>query len=243
MGNVGNGEYIKDNIFLEARDLSFGYDEDRPLFHDVNMTVSGGEIVAVCGPSGYGKSTLCYCLSGIIPKVYEGFLSGKVFLYGEDIADLRLPQMVERLFMVFQEPSTQLFSPTIEDELCFAAENLCMERNDMDAKLLAALRRAGIEQYRYFSPNKLSGGQQQMVMMGASFVISPKLYIFDEALSQLDDDARKQMLSIMVELKEQGSAVLMIEHNRLNMRIADRVLELKKGVLTEISKESLYQED
>ena len=240
---MDNGENLKDNIFLSARELSFGYDEGRPLFHDVNMTVSGGEIVALCGPSGCGKSTLCYCLSGIIPKVYEGFLSGKVFLYGEDIADLRLPQMAERLFMVFQEPSTQLFSPTIEDELCFAAENLCLERSDMDSKLLAALRRANIEPFRYSSPNKLSGGQQQMVMMGASFVISPKLYIFDEALSQLDDDARKQILDIIVELKEQGSAVLMIEHNLLNMRIADRVLELKDGVLTEINKESLYQED
>ena len=152
---------------------------------------------------------------------------------------MRLPEMAERLFLVFQEPSAQLFSPTIEDELCFAPENLLWEREKIEPALTAALQRVGLTPFRYSSPDCLSGGQQQLATMGAAFVTSPKIYLFDEALSQLDDDTRGQLLSFITELAEQGNAVVMVEHNSANMEIAHRILRFEDGILKEEKNRSL----
>ena len=222
--------------FIKTEELSFGYDAERMLFRGLNLEIRGGEIVALCGASGCGKSTLCYCLSGIIPKIYQGELSGRVMLFGEDVASLRLAQMAERLFFVFQEPSAQLFSPTIEDELVFAPENMLWSRERMEMALASSLEQTGIGGFRYLSPNKLSGGEQQMVTVSAALVAAPRFYIFDEAVSQLDEEFRQRILQLIVKLKNEGNAVLMVEHSYANMEIADRVLSLENGILTDIGK-------
>jgi len=220
---------------IKTYGLTFAYDEGHELFADVDFELHCGEIAIICGPSGCGKSTFCQCLVGIIPEIYDGILSGKREIFGTDVATLRLPDMAERLFMVFQEPGAQLFSPTIEDELCFAPENLCWEPSLMEQRITAALEKAGMSAFRYASPNALSGGQQQKIALACAFTVSPKLYIFDEALSQLDRTARLEMLDIIKKLAAEGNAVLMVEHSRENMHIADKIykIEHKRLVLQE----------
>ncbi|MBQ9992346.1 MAG: ABC transporter ATP-binding protein [Firmicutes bacterium] len=219
------------DLALKTYALSFAYDEGNELFCNVDFELHCGEIAVICGSSGCGKSTFCQCRVGIIPEIYDGYLTGKRELFGVDVATLRLPDMADRLFMVFQEPGAQLFSPTIEDELCFAPENLCWEHSLIEQKLTAALEKAGMSAFRYASPNELSGGQQQKIALACAFTVSPRLYIFDEALSQLDKEARLEMLVIIKQLAAEGNAVLMIEHSRENMHIADKIYKLEQKQL------------
>ena len=218
-------------VAVQSFDLGFGYYEDEELFSDVNFVLNTGEIAVICGPSGCGKSTFCQCLVGIIPEIYDGYLTGKREIFGQDVCGMRLRDMADKLFMVFQEPMAQLFSPTIEDELCFAPENLCWQPSVIEERISAALQKAGMTPFRYASPNALSGGQQQKVALACAFTVNPKLYIFDEALSQLDRESRLDMLEAITLLAKEGNAVLMVEHSRENMHIADRIYRFENGKL------------
>ncbi len=221
-------------IALEAVGLSFTY-KDTPLFSNVNITVAEGECVALTGPSGCGKSTLCYILSGIIPRSIDGNISGTVRLFGDELSDLSLEETVKRVGIVFQNPDSQLFSPTVEDEIAFGPENLCLPREEIGKRITAALSCVGMQEYRYANPAQLSGGQKQLVALAASLALEPHALIFDEALSQLDTDSTVLVKQAAKTQKEQGKAVLLVEHDPDNLDIADRIYTFSNGSVKEVS--------
>lgn len=217
---------------VEVKDLSFCYQNNgRIILRHVNMQLREGEAVAVVGLSGIGKSTLCYCVSGIIPHVYSGVLSGEVLIYGENIRLLKLPKIATKLGVVFQNPDNQLFSPTVEDEVTFGPENLCLAPEEIGRRLEEALTLVGIEHLRHASPHHLSGGQKQLVALASVLSLNPRILIFDEAMSQLDEQGKDGVKSLIRKLKAGGRAILMVEHDLSNLDVADRVLLLQEGEL------------
>ncbi len=220
-------------IALQARELSFSYGET-PLFSDVSISVSEGECVALTGPSGCGKSTLCYILSGIIPRSIEGYLAGDVRLFGDKPDELSLTETVKRVGVVFQSPDSQLFSPTIEDEVAFGPENLCVPREEIDKRIVAALTSVGMQDFRYANPVQLSGGQKQLVALAAVLALEPRALIFDESLSQLDSDSTALVKHAILVQKQQGKAILIVEHDEENLDIADRIYTFANGRFAEV---------
>jgi energy-coupling factor transport system ATP-binding protein len=221
---------------IEVHGLNFHYSEDgRQILKDIHLEVRSGEAVAIVGLSGIGKSTLCYCISGIIPHVYGGRMSGSVLIQGEDTRSLTLPQIATRLGVVFQNPDNQLFSPTVEDEIAFGPENICLPREEIIRRVDEALATTGISYLRYASPHRLSGGQKQLVALASVLSLDPQILIFDEAMSQLDDMGRDSVRSLIVKLKGEGRTILMVEHDFANLSVADRVMLLEDGRLTESS--------
>ena len=220
------------SALIAAKDLSFRYDKsERRLLDRVNLAVNAGEAVAVVGLSGVGKSTLCYCLSGIIPHVWQGELEGEVLLAGTPVQAMSLPQIAARLGIVFQNPDHQLFSFTVEDELAFGPENLCLSREEIAARVAAALEKVGLAHLRLANPQQLSGGQRQLVALAAVLCLQPSVFIFDEAMSQLDSEGKRRIREMILKLKTEGKAVVMIEHEPENLGVADRVLLLAEGKL------------
>ena len=220
------------SALITAKDLSFRYDKsERRLLDRVNLAVNAGEAVAVVGLSGVGKSTLCYCLSGIIPHVYQGELEGEVLLDGMPVKAMSLPQIATKLGIVFQNPDHQLFSFTVEDELAFGPENLCLPREEIDARITSALEKVGLAHLRLANPQQLSGGQRQLVALAAVLCLQPSVLIFDEAMSQLDSDGKKRIKEMILRLKAEGKTIVMIEHEPENLEVADRVLLLAEGKL------------
>ncbi len=217
---------------VEGIEIGFAYGK-MPLFSDVNIYISEGECVALTGPSGCGKSTLCYILSGIIPRSIEADYSGEVRLYGDDIKVLTLKQTVERVGIVLQDPDAQLFSPTVEDEIAFGPENVCLPREEIGRRISEALMSVGMQEYRYAKPSKLSGGQKQLVALAASLALRPQTVILDEALSQLDEDSTMLIKEAILKQKAQGRAILLVEHDEKNLDIADRVYTFADGTLKE----------
>lgn len=219
---------------LQAQALSFAYDET-PLFSGVSFALAEGEWIAVTGKSGSGKSTLCLLLSGVIPRSLNvGKAGGEVLLFGENIAELPLAKVASRLGLVLQEPDSQLFSPLVEDEIAFGPENLCLPRDEIGARIERALTLTGMSAKRLADPDTLSGGQKQLIALAAVLALEPKVLILDEAFAMLDEKAEEQMLEVLRRLKEQGTAILSVEHEPRRLAAADRVLRLAEGRLEEV---------
>lgn len=212
--------------------LSYRYRADgRQILKNVSFKVSPGEIVALIGLSGCGKSTLCLCLGGIIPHYLGGRLTGRVIINGKDTKDYKVAQMALEVGLVFQDPDTQLFSPTVEDEIAFAPENLCLPVEEIGYRVNKVLDTLGISSLRKTNPNHLSGGQKHLVAMGAVLALDPAILVLDEVMAQLDASGKENINNILHNLRRQGKTILIVEHDLATISIADRVLVLEEGLL------------
>lgn len=212
---------------VEVNNLSFKYKNAKEKTLDnVNLKVNQGEILALLGASGCGKSTLCNCICGLIPNVYTGEYCGEVKIFGQNIKSMTLAQVATKVGIIFQNPATQLFSHTIEDELAFGPENLCVERNEIGSRIDNVLKIINMEQYRYENPNKLSGGQQQLIAIASVLMLNPPILICDEIMSWIDGNGKKAIKNLLVKFKEQGKTIIMVDHDKENSIIADRTILL-----------------
>lgn len=215
---------------IEVKDLIFRYHgQDRDILNGIDLTVQKGEVVAIVGLSGGGKSTLCYALKGIIPDMIAGRMKGSINLFGREINTLNRQEKVSTIGIVFQDPDSQLFSSTVEDELAFSLENMCVPREEMIMKMDKMLRMMGLEKYRYQNPSKLSGGEKQLVALGAVLILEPDVLIFDEAMSQIDAKGKQMIKGVIKKLKDRGKTIIMVDHELNNIDISDRILLLKDG--------------
>ena len=211
---------------IEVRNLSVSYGE-REVLRKFSLTVEAGEAVFIRGPSGCGKSTLLHALCGLIPGVIEAECSGEVLLFGEGVQTLSLAERARRLGIVFQNPETQLFCDSVEDEIVFGLENLCVSRDEMALRLEQMLKLTGMDEYRYASPKELSGGQKQRVVLAAVMALDPKVLLLDEALSQLDRSGRDALGEQFRLLKSEGRTMLMVDHDDEFASIANRIIEME----------------
>jgi energy-coupling factor transporter ATP-binding protein EcfA2 len=106
---------------------------------DVELSVMPGEFVVITGPAASGKSTLCYCLTGVIPHSISADLEGDVFVAGRRLRDLRLPEVAPLLGFVLQAPENQLFNLSVRKDVSFGPENLCLPIDDIERRVIASL--------------------------------------------------------------------------------------------------------
>ena len=210
---------------VEIKNLSFKYrNGSEKILNDVNLIVNDGESIAILGQSGSGKSTLCNCICGLIPNVYSGEFSGDVFIYGKNIKNMDMAEIVTKIGIIFQNPSTQLFSPTIEDELAFGPENLCVEREEIGKRMENILKIINMEKYRYDNPNNLSGGQQQLIAIASVLMLNPQILICDEIMSWVDEDGKEIIKNLLLKLKEEGKTIIIVDHDLENVKTADKII-------------------
>jgi energy-coupling factor transporter ATP-binding protein EcfA2 len=217
---------------VEIKGLSFTYlGADTPSLLNVDLEVEKGEYVVVAGPSGCGKSTLCRCLNGLVPHFYEGKYSGEVVVEGKRVADHGVPELSQRVGMVFQDPESQLFSLTVEGEVAFGPENIGLPREEIIKRVRDSLDRAEIAHLRDRMPFEISGGEQQRVAVAATLAMLPETLVLDEPTSNLDPQGAFTLLKLVGELnKDAGKTVIMVEHRLEAVAgFADRVVLMDKG--------------
>lgn len=206
---------------LEARNLTFQYrGRLSPVLDNISFDLEAGKIVLVTGPSGCGKSTLGYCISGVIPRLIKGHLQGTVVRQG-------------RVGIVFEDPDTQILFPTVEDELAFGPENLCLPRDEIEKRINSTLEVLGLTGLRKHNPSRLSGGQKQLVVLGGVLTMEPDIMVLDETLSQLDAAAQESVKRVFEAFKQQGKTIIMIEHDRSHLNIADEIWYLENGKMSQ----------
>jgi energy-coupling factor transport system ATP-binding protein len=219
---------------VEIKNLHFRYPEStKSILNGIELRINKGEVLAIVGLSGCGKSTLCYCICGIIPHVFDGEMQGEVLIFGSSTKDMKLPAISTNVGIVFQDPDTQLFSPTAEDEIAFGPENLCVERNEIGERISQNLELVAMEKNRYANPENISGGEKQLIALASTLSLNPQIIIFDEAMSQIDDAGKLKIKKAIRDLKAAGKTIIMIEHDLANLDVTDRVLLLNNGELSD----------
>jgi multiple sugar transport system ATP-binding protein len=199
------------------------------ILKDVNLEIASGEFVVFVGPSGCGKSTLLRCISGL-----ETITSGTLAIDGKVVNDIAPAK--RGIAMVFQ--SYALYPHmTVFDNMAYALKLQHLPKDEIKAKVTAAAEKLQLVPYLERLPKALSGGQRQRVAIGRAIVRDPKVFLFDEPLSNLDAALRVQMRMEIGQLKEQLSSTTMIyvTHDQVEaMTMADRIVVLKDGVVQQV---------
>jgi energy-coupling factor transporter ATP-binding protein EcfA2 len=216
---------------IEIQNLIVQYHGQAPAVDDVSLKIEDGEFVLLTGPSGCGKSTLTRCLNGLIPHTSEAAMSGRVIVDGAPTAERTVAQIATHVGLVFQNPASQLFGSTVEEELAFGPRNLGLPEDEVAERSSFALRATGIEHLRQRATRTLSGGEQQRVAIAAVLAMRPQVLVLDEPTSNLDLKGATAVFNTLHRLnKEYGLTILVVEHRLAEAgRLADRVLIMNRG--------------
>lgn len=215
---------------IEVRNLSFRYTNKGPIIlNSINLDIEKSSITSIAGLSGCGKSTLAFCLCGAIPKSMPGIMEGSVIIDGINIKELSLPNLAKKIGMVFQDADNQLFLPTVESEIAFAPENLCLPYEEIDKTVNRVINLLNIEHLRYKNPSHLSGGEKHLAAIASILSLDPDIIILDEVLSELDRENKELIKNVIELLNDAGKTIIIIDHSIENLMIADNILLMKNG--------------
>jgi energy-coupling factor transporter ATP-binding protein EcfA2 len=219
---------------LRMRDARYAYaGAGRQVLAGVDLDVEAGRVVAVVGPNEAGKSTLCLVAAGLAPIAIGGRLEGSVMLAGNETASLAAHEAAQRCGILFQNPATQLSgtTSTVWEEIAFGPRNLGLDVGAIVARVDGAMATLGIAAIAERDPQRLSGGQAQLVALASVLALRPSLLVLDEPTSQLDPAGTRLVGEALSRFAaENGTAVLLVEHKTgLVARIADEVAVLVGG--------------
>lgn len=216
---------------LETKNITFSYEEKptRHVIHNMSFGIEKGTMTVLLGLSGCGKSTLCQILSGIIPECIKGNIQGQIFFDSEDVTSWRLSQRACKIGYVMQDPDRQMIATTVEDELAFGLENLCVPAEEIWQRVDAMMKLLNIEHLRLRNPQKLSGGEKQVVAIAAILVVNPEIIMLDEPLSHLDEKGRAMVCDVLQVLKDGGRTLLIVEQDYEMLDFADKWIVINKG--------------
>lgn len=227
---------------ISFRNVSFEYPDDHNVvFRHLNLDIHAGEKIAIVGPSGGGKTTLC----NLIPRFYD-IDQGEILLDGENIHHYTIKSLRQNIGMVQQD--VYLFSGTVYENIAYGRENATRD------EVVEAARRAGAHEFitalkdgydTYVGERgvKLSGGQKQRISIARVFLKNPPILIMDEATSALDNESEFQVAKSLEALAK-GRTTITIAHRLSSIRNSDRILVLtEEGIVEEGTHESLLAQD
>jgi ATP-binding cassette, subfamily B, bacterial len=216
---------------IEFERLSFGYDPDRPILHDINLTIEPYQTVALVGKSGSGKSTLVKLLL----RYFEP-TQGRISIDGIDVRSLAIGSYRARLAIVHQE--VDIFNGSIMDNLRYGNPTA-----DADA-VAAACQMARVDEFIHELPQgyatvvgergvRLSGGQRQRLGIARALIVNPNVLVFDEATSSLDYESERAIQLAMRSISGTRT-MLVIAHRLSTVRDADKIVVLDRGRIVEV---------
>ncbi|MEW6229352.1 MAG: ATP-binding cassette domain-containing protein [Bacillota bacterium] len=229
MNNDTNDE--KETL-LSLADVSFMYGPDgRYALSNITLDIKRGEYLAILGPCGAGKTTLCLTLNGIIPNMLMGELTGKVVVRGRDTSQYPVREMARTVGMVFDNPEYQLSQLTVMEEVALGLENLGVPVHEMKKRIYEVLRIVGLDGLEERSPMTLSGGQQQRLAIAAAMAMYPEVLVLDEPTTNLDPIGKEEVFAVLHRLNhERGMTIVIADHEvEAIAEYASRVLVLNEG--------------
>ena len=221
---------------LRTEALSKAYGEVEVL-HDIDIDMGAGEFLVLVGPSGCGKSTLLNCIAGL-----EEITSGKLYIAERDVT--QEPPKDRDIAMVFQ--SYALYpTMSVGENIGFGMKIRKVPQSERDRRIREVAELLQIDRLLERRPSQLSGGQRQRVAMGRALVRSPKLFLFDEPLSNLDAKLRVEMRAEIKRVhKTTGSSIVYVTHDQIEaMTLATRIVVLKDGYIQQLgTPQEIYDE-
>ena len=198
------------SVGIVIKNVSFSY-PGKDVLKNIDMNIEDGNFVGITGSTGSGKTTLAYCLNGLIPHALRGKFSGKVEVCGLDTSKEKVSKLSRKVGFVFQDPDWQIFSLTVNDEVAFGLKNIGAK--DIESKVRNALKMVGLESMGDMMPQNLSHGQKQKLCIASVLAMDPDIIVMDEPTSQLDYRSTMNIYSILKKLNESGKTIIVVEHN------------------------------
>jgi len=229
----GQTERAAKTPIIEMRGVNkwFG---DFHVLKDIDLTVTRGEKIVICGPSGSGKSTLVRLVNGL-----ETHQSGRIVVDGIELSrDLKSIDAIRReVGMVFQQFNLFPHLTVIENLTLAPVWVRRMAKKEVDGAAMRLLERVRIAEQAHKYPAELSGGQQQRVAIARALAMRPRVMLFDEPTSALDPEMIKEVLDVMIGLAEEGMTMVVITHEMGFARtVADRIVFMDQGEIVEAGK-------
>ena len=220
------------NNIIQIEELVYEYAlTEVPALKKISLNVREGEYLAIIGPAGAGKTSLCLSMNGIIPHMTMGDMEGTVLVDGRNTADTQVRELARTVGMVFDNPEFQLSQMSVMDEIALGLENIGVPRDEMIRRITEVLDIVGMSGYEERSPMTLSGGQQQRVAIAAALAMYPRVLVLDEPTSNLDPIGKEEVFSVAARLnKEKGMTIVIVEHEiEVIAAYADRVVAMSEG--------------
>lgn len=207
--------------------VRFGYDPAKPVLRDISFQVRPGEVVAVVGRNGAGKSTMLRLLNGLLRPD-----AGRVTIAGKDAADLKVSEIAAHIGTVFQAPEQQIFNATVRNEIAFGPAQSGLSAEAQQRRIDAAVQRTDLGAVLDTHPLDLDAAMRRFVAVASVIACQPDLMLFDEAQRGLDATRRALLGRIIADEKSAGRAIVLVCHDMDFVAAhADRVLGLAEGCL------------
>jgi len=213
---------------LEVLDLVHRFPNGALGLDEVTIRFSRGEFVLVAGRNGSGKTLLARHLVGLLKPS-----RGRVLFQGISLSAC-LQTLRRKVGLVFQDADTQLLGQTIEEELRFGPENLNLPEKEIGRRVRDTLDLLGLEENLLTPPARLSGGEKRRLAIGGILTLEPEILILDEPFANLDYPGIVSVLKLLVQLKNQGTGIILITHElEKALAHADRLVILEGGRIRE----------
>lgn len=216
------------NKAISISHLTVKYDDKSPaVINDYSLDVNEGEIVAIMGENGCGKSTLAKALCGLL-KAESGSISVEKIPVSGKTSKKNRQKLRETIGYVMQLPEQQLFANTVREDVAYGPKNFGLKGDVLKERVDETLRLLNLENLSEKSPFSLSGGQQRLVAIAGVLAFRPRVLVLDEPTAGLDFEAASRLLQILCELNNQGITIVVITHNIHDVKaLGARLVTLK----------------
>ncbi|MCL2632699.1 MAG: ATP-binding cassette domain-containing protein [Coriobacteriia bacterium] len=212
---------------LRVENISYRYDDRYLALNQVSTSFHSGELVAVLGSNGAGKSTFFLCLNGVLRPQH-----GEIFLKGSLVTKSKSDMIRQRqtIGLVFQDPDSQIIAGNVESEVSFGPINLGLPADEVQQRVDESLEQMSIERYRDYAPQYLSGGEKKRVSIADILAMRPEMILLDEPTASLDPTNADALEQILLELSATGITVVISTHDvDFAYRVATRVIVFAEG--------------
>ncbi|WP_169755123.1 amino acid ABC transporter ATP-binding protein [Campylobacter curvus] len=211
---------------IEIKNLSKNYGNLQVL-NDISVSIKKGEVIAIIGPSGGGKSTFLRCINRL-----EEPSSGQISINGEDILSKKadINKIRQKISMVFQHFNLFANKNVLENLTLAPIKAGILSKNEAEARADELLKSVGLLDKKYAYPHKLSGGQKQRIAIARALAMDPEVILFDEPTSALDPEMIGEVLDIMKDVASRGITMLVVTHEMGFARnVANRIFFMESG--------------
>ena len=207
---------------VEIEHLTFAYSAGRTILNDISLSLDEGENVGLIGANGVGKSTILKLMVGLI-----GNYHGRLSINGLNVEKKNYTAIREQTGYVFQDPDSQLFLPTVYEDVAFGPRNYGFSEQEVDRRVMEALRKVHMEELKDRQIYKMSGGQKKLASIATILSLKPELLLLDEPSVTLDTRNRRNLIHILNEME--GTKVIAAHDLDLILDTCKRTILLAGG--------------
>lgn len=222
---------------VEIKNVTFNYNNSieeltKAGIRDIELFISKGECVLLCGQSGCGKSTITKLINGLIPNFDNGTLTGSIVVDGINTNTVPLYEIAKHTSSVFQNPKSQFFNTDAESEVVFALENQGIEKSEINRRLENTIQKLEIASLMKKNLFQMSGGEKQIIAFASAYISDANIVILDEPSANLDLYTINKIRTIIKGMKEQGKTMIIAEHRISYLKgLLDTIYYIKDGYI------------